>query len=152
MVPLDGSHLLLAGAPLSGFAQTSSQLWGDRGVRAVYARAPDYSYGGVVITIYIVVYSDESNGKFYYQNDVKNSVQNGYSTVGTTTDIGDEATLLQKIVSDQATYNVIWRDRNVTGDFYLSSGVPPAPDVSMGTLLTLALQQEQPIAANLQDW
>lgn len=150
LVDANASKLVLAGVPLDGFAQTKSEAWAGTGIHVVYLRPPTSQYGGAAIDIFIDVEVQDFDARALF--GVGGSVSNGYSIVATSSELGDGAVFLQRVTSGQVVYEVAWRDRNVNVYMYLGSGTPPAPDVSLQTLIGLAVQQEGPIGANLEDW
>ena len=150
LVERDARGLVPAGVPLDGFVQTRSDAWGATGVHVVYVRPPTYEYGGAAIDLYVDVEVDDSTARILFT--VSDSKSRGFNEVASSSALGDQAVFLQRITSSQVTYEVAWRDRNALVYMYLGSAIPPAPDVSLQTLIGLASQQEDPIGANLADW
>jgi len=150
MVDKSASSLVLEGVPLGGFVQTKSEAWAGSGVHVVYIRPPTYDYGGAAIDLFMEVEPHDSDARVLFS--VSGSKDSGFSEVASSSALGDQAAFLQKIGSGQVAYEVAWRDRNVIVYMYLGSGMPPAPDISLQTLIGLAAEQEGPIAANLADW
>jgi len=150
LVDKSASSLVLAGVPLGGFVQTKSEAWAGAGVHVVYIRPPTYDYGGAAIDLYVDVEPHEADARALFS--VSGSKVSGFSEVASSSELGDQAVFLRRIASGQVAYEVAWRDRNVIVYMYLGSGMPPAPDVSMQTLIGLAVEQNGPIAANLADW
>jgi hypothetical protein len=150
MVDKSASSLVLEGVPLGGFVQTKSEAWAGTGVHFVYIRPPTSDYGGAAIDLFVEAEVDESTARVLFS--VSGSKDRGFSEVASSSALGDQAAFLQRIASNQVVYEVAWRDRNVIVYMYLGSGVPPAPDVSLQTLIGLAVQQEGPIGSNLADW
>ena len=150
LVEKKAPDLLLVGVPLEGFAQTKSETWSNYGIHVVYIRPPTYDYGGAAIDIYLDVEPAAADARSQF--GVSGSIDRGFTRVASSTALGDQAEFLERHLSNQVAYEVAWRDRNVNVYMYLGSGLPPAPDISLATLISLAVQQEAPIGADLADW
>lgn len=135
-----------------GWTGSAYEKWSDAGWHSVWRRAPDYDYGGAVIDIYMNVTTDESRAKSQYPFHLETASQRGYTSLGAVSGLGDESTAFQRIVADQVTYQVVFRDRNVVVIMYLGSGVPPRPDISMAVLRGLATEQARSTGADLADY
>jgi hypothetical protein len=140
--------VLASGAP-NGFAPATSEAWNGTGQHVVYRKPADYDYGGESIAIYLDVKANQYAAQGLYQNLVKGRTDSGFTTAGSSTELGDEMTWMQNVVKDQVTHAVIWRDRNVVVLLYLGSGIPARPEVSLDTALSLARMQAKLVAADL---
>jgi S1-C subfamily serine protease len=140
--------VLASGAP-NGFAPATSEAWNGTGQHVVYRKPADYDYGGESIAIYLDVKANQYAAQGLYQNLVKGRTDSGFTTAGSSAELGDEMTWMQNVVKDQVTHAVIWRDRNVVVLLYLGSGIPARPEVSLDTALSLARMQAKLVAADL---
>ena len=143
--------LLNSGPSGPGWTSAKSEVWGQDGWHHEWIKPADYTYGSAAVDIYMLATSlgmAESN----YQTYVATAGQRGYTSLGALTGLGDEASGFQYDVSARPIYELVWRDRNCVVVLYLAGGMPPPPDVSMDTAVSLAKLQEAPIEQNLTDW
>jgi Trypsin-like peptidase domain/zinc-ribbon domain len=136
----------------SGWKGVTYQGWGSLGWHSAWTRPPNFTYGGGAVDIYLVVEPNLSVAQSDYQYYVTPAAEPGYTNIGALGGLGDESTGFQRIVSDQVSYLVVWRDRNGVGLIYLGSGITAAPDISLATTLGVAASQENPLAANLSGY
>lgn len=140
---------LVLPSPEPGWTGSASEKWSEAGWHSVWRKAPDYDYGGAAMDIYINVTTDESSAKTQYPFHLETASKRGYTGVGAVSGLGDESTAFERIVADQVTYQVVFRDRNVVVIMYLGSGMPPRPDISMAALRGMATAQARSIGADL---
>jgi len=76
----------------------------------------------------------------------------GYTTVGRVDGLGDEGTALQRASGGQVDFEVVWRDRNVKVDVFMSGGMPAPPEVSLQSALGLGFAQEALVGADLANY
>lgn len=144
---------LMLSSVLSGYSMSTSETQNDgRGWRGEWRRPPDDTYGEGVVTIYVLVDSSADAAYRDYESQISFSEGKGFTVASAPNQLGDGETLLQHSVGDQLTYEVVWWDRNFKGDVFISSGIPPAGEITMQTAVSIAVQQEVPVAANLASY
>jgi hypothetical protein len=133
----------------SGWNWITDESWGQTGWHEIWTRPPNNYYGGSGVDIYLEVAPTESIAMSNFQFAVSEASGRGYlNQGGAGIAQSDEALGLQRVVPDQFTYEVIWRDRNAVGILYLGSGIPAPLDISIATADYYANQQESPIATS----
>lgn len=152
LVTGDPQSLILSSV-LSGYSSSISETHdGGVGWHREWRRPADYTYGEGVVTIYVYVPATEADAQDAYQTQIQYSEGNGFTVASTPNQLGDGETLLQHSTSDQLTYEVVWWDRNFKGDVFVSSGLPPAGEITLQTAVSIAAQQEAPVAASLTNY
>lgn len=131
----------------SANGQSSSTTW-----HVLWVKPANSVYGGESVEIYVDVELNQESAMTNYHTDQYYLPTYGFTKAGAVEGLGDEATAYQEVVSGRPSFAVAWRDRNCKVVLYFASGRPPAPEVTMGTILAIAFAQGSVIDADLANY
>jgi hypothetical protein len=151
LVTLSASMLVL-GDVGAGFQSEKTEPWGTDGYHVVFTKprtAVDDAQG---IDIYLKVDTTEAVATTDYQNYSAGTTQEGYTSLGSSQDLGDQSTTWSAtgLYNWGVNYKILWRDRNVV--VALDWSADHTSDVSISDVTTLATEQETPIASDLASY
>lgn len=129
--------------------RTTNAAWGGTGWHSSWLQDATYTYGGLTVDIYLDVRTDVLTAKDDYKRRLGDAAKQGFSTMGSISVLGDEATTLQSSPNGTIVYEIVWRDRNCGVVLYAAAAKPAPPGFSLAFALGLATAQEAPIGANL---
>ena len=147
-----GAKSLVLGGVGPGFQLETSDPWGSKGYSVFFRKSRTSVSDEEGIGIDLLVDDNESQGMTSYQFYSDESTQRGYAKLGTTVDLGDQASawITTGIGNWGVNYRVLWRDRNVIVILFWNADYPS--DVSITDVVTLAGVQASVIGANLASY
>ena len=129
--------------------RTANGAWGATGWHSGWVQDATYAYGGLTVDIYLDVRPAIAITMDDYKRALGDAAKQGFSTAGSISVLGDEATALQMSPGGTIVYEIAWRDRNCEVILYAAAAKPVPPGFSMAFAIGLATAQEAPIGANL---